>query len=211
MLFPESDVLPAPHSRSPLATVPPPRDPAGTFFHKIHFHLPCASRGAQSGAQDDQKCPEGGKKKSKSSLSGAKSVTFTCEIGESGPLLKHQQGLCFHHIMKVRATPSLLRNSPRERTAHRERFFSHFWLHFWSPRNPKAAQGILKRAQKDSQSLPGDIQNPSEIDVGPHLGIQRGPGGSRGTPGTENDTQIDEKTIKKASIPLCFLTLLAQR
>jgi hypothetical protein len=146
---------PSPTQRRPSA-VPPPRDPAGTFFRKIHFHLPCASRGAQSEAQDDQKCPEGAKKKPKSLLSGAKSVTFTCEICESGPLLKHQQGLCFHHIMKVWAPPFLLRNSVRERPAHRERFFSHFRLHFWSPRGPKAAQGILKRAQKDSQSLPGD-------------------------------------------------------
>ena len=44
--------------------------------------------------------------------------------------------------------------------------------------------------------------------MGPHLGIQRGPGVSRGTPGTENDTQIDEKTIKNVSIPLCFFNIL---
>ena len=138
---------------SPLATVPPPRDPAGTFFHKINLHLPLASMGTQSGAQDDPKCPEGIKKKPKSSLLGAKSVTFT--ICECGPLLKHQQGLCFHHIMKVRATPSLLRNSPRERTAHRERFFSHFWLHFWRPRGPKAAQGIPKEPKRTPKASPG--------------------------------------------------------
>jgi hypothetical protein len=151
-----------PSSRAQVGLPPcsPPRGPAGTFFHKIHFHLPCASRGAESEAQDDQKCPEDAKKKPKSLLLGAKSVTFTSEIDESGPLLKHQQGLCFHHIMKARAPPFLLRNSLRERTAHRERFFSHFWLYFWRPRGPKAAQGIPKRVQKHSQSLPGDIQNP---------------------------------------------------
>ena len=104
--------------------------------------------GTQSWTQDDPKCPESAKKKPKSSLLGAKSVAFTCEICESGPLLKHQQGLCFHHIMKVRAPPFLLRNSLRERTAHRERFFSHFWLYFWRPSRtqgrPRESKGIPK-------------------------------------------------------------------
>ena len=68
------------------------------------------------------------------------------------------------------------------------------------PRPPKGDQKRLKGLPK----LPGDTQNPLEIDVGLHLGIQRGPGSSRGTPGTENDTQIDEKTITNASIPHCF-------
>jgi len=131
-----------------LVTLPPSRPfprSRRDVFRKIHFHLPCASRGAESEAQDDQKCPEDAKKKPKSLFLGAKSVTFTSEIDESGPLLKHQQGLCFHHIMKARAPPFLLRNSLRERTAHRERFFSYFWLYFWRPRRPKAAQGIPKR------------------------------------------------------------------
>ena len=52
------------------------------------------------------------------------------------------------------------------------------------------------------------MQNPLEIDLRPHLGIQRCPGSSMGTPGTENDAQIDEKTIKKASIPCCFSNIL---
>ena len=33
-----------------------------TLFHKINFHLPCASRGAQSGTQDDPKCSKSAKK-----------------------------------------------------------------------------------------------------------------------------------------------------
>jgi hypothetical protein len=151
---------PSSRAMSPSNRTPPPRDPAVTFYEKINFHLPLAFMGAQSWAQHDPNCSEGGKKKSRNSFLGAKSVTFTSEIDESGPLLKHQQGLCFHHIMKARAPPFLLRNSLRERTAHRERFFSHFWLYFWRPRRPKAAQGIPKRTQKHSQSLPGDIQNP---------------------------------------------------
>ena len=123
-------------------------------FNKINFHLPLASMGTQSWTQDDPKCPEGAKKKPKSSLLGAKSVAFTCEICESGPLLKHQQGLCFHHIMKVRAPPLLLRNSLRERTAHREHFFSRFWLSFWRPSATKGRPRETKSVQKDSSSLP---------------------------------------------------------
>ena len=130
--------------------------PPGPFFHKIHFQISSASTGAQSGAKDGPKCPKGAKKESKSSLSRAKSVTFRCQIGESGPLLKHQQGLCFHHIMRVRAPPFLLLNSPRERTAHRERSFSHFWLHFWRPSGTQGRPKGAQRAQKEFQNLPWD-------------------------------------------------------
>ena len=137
---------PSPRAQATLPPYTPPGDPAGTFFHKINFHLPCASRGAQSGTQDDPKCSKNAKNHVKITISGAKSVTFTCEIGESGPLLKHQQGLCFHHIMKVRAPPFLLRNSPREPTAHRERSFSHFWLHFWRPSGAQGRPRETKRA-----------------------------------------------------------------
>ena len=147
---------PSPRAKVLCRRVSPPRGPAGTFFHKINFHLPLASMGAQSWAQDDPKCSESAKKKSRSSFLGAKSVAFTGEIDGSGPLLKHQQGLCFHHIMKVRAPPFLLRNSLRERTAHREHFFSHFWLSFWRPSATQGRPRETKRAQKDSQSLPGD-------------------------------------------------------
>ena len=44
--------------------------------------------------------------------------------------------------------------------------------------------------------------------MGPHFGIQKGPGSSRGTPGTANDSQIDEKTIKNNSIPDYFFNIL---
>ena len=62
----------------------------------------------------------------------------------------------------------------------------------------------IKQTPKGLPKLPGDTQNLLEIDVGLHLGIQRGPGISRGTPGTENDTQIDEKTIKKCQHSALF-------
>ena len=125
--------------------------PPGPFFHKIHFHISLASRGAQSGAKDGPKCSKGAKQEPQSSLARAKTVTFRCQIGESGPLLKHQQGLCFHHIIRVRAPDFLLLNSPRERTAHRELFFSHFWLHFW---HPSGTQGRPKGAQKGPKGVP---------------------------------------------------------
>ena len=139
---------------------------------------------AQSAQQVPKRSPKGAKKE-------AKSVTFRCQIGESGPLLKHQQGLCFHHIMRVRDPLFLLLNSPRERNAHRELSFSHFWLHFWRPSGTQGRPKGAQRAQKESQGLPWDAKKPSKIDLGPHLGTQGSPGGSGGTPGTENDTKID--------------------
>ena len=164
-----------------------------TFFHKINFHLPCASRGAQSGTQDDPKCSKSAKNHVKSSLSGAKSVTFTCEIGESGPLLKHQQGLCFHHIMKVRAPPFLLRNSLRERTAHRERFFSHFWLYFWSTRGPKAAQGRPKKPKRTPKASPGTRKIHQKSTWDPTLVFK----GAREAPGVPPGRKMTPKSTKK--------------
>ena len=154
-----------------------------TFFHKINFHLPLASMGAQSWAQDDPKWSGSVKMKSRSSFLGAKNVTFTGEIDESGPLLKHQQGLCFHHIMKVRAPPFLLRNSLRERTARREHFFSHFWLHFWFPRSPKAAQGKPKGLKRTPKASPGTHKIHQKSTWDPTLVFK----GAREAPGVPRD------------------------
>ena len=52
------------------------------------------------------------------------------------------------------------------------------------PREPKGP----KRSSKASPGMPKNLQ---KIDLGPHLGAQGSPGGSRGTPGRENDTKID--------------------
>ena len=152
------------------------------FFSRILFALPLARQGAQSGAKDGPKCPTGAKKEPKSSLSRAKCVTFRCQIGESGPLLKPQQGLCFHHIVRVRAPLFLLLKSPRERTAHRDCSFSHFWLHF---RRPSGTQGRPKgaqRAQKESQGLPWDTKKPSKNRPGTPPGYPRESGRLRGYP-----------------------------
>ena len=125
-------------------------------FPMVSLAFPLARQGAQSGAKDGPKCPKGAKKEPKSSLSRAKRATFRCQIGESGPLLKHQQGLCFHHIMRVWAPPFLPLNSPRERTAHRECSFSNFWLHFWRPSGTQGRPKGAQRSQKEPQSLPRD-------------------------------------------------------
>ena len=108
----------------------------------------------QSGAKDRPRCPKGAKKEPKSSLLGAQSITFRSQIGESGPLLKHQQGLCFHHIMKVRAPPFSLPKSTHEPNVHREWSFSHFCLHFWHPSEPKGAPKEPKGSPKGPKGAP---------------------------------------------------------
>ena len=57
-----------------------------------------------------------------------------------------------------------------------------------APREPKGP----KRSPKASPEAPKNLQ---KIDLGPHLGAQGNPGGSRGTPGRENDPKIDCKTL----------------
>ena len=136
--------------RNPFPEVPP-----GRFFVKFTstFHV---HTGEPKVKPKTTQSTQNAQKRTRSLLWGVESVMFTCGIGESSPLLKHKQGLCFHHIMKVRAPPFLLRNSLRERTAHREHFFSHFWLSFWRPSATQGRPRETKSAQKDSQSLPGD-------------------------------------------------------
>jgi hypothetical protein len=149
--------------------------------------------GAQSWAQDDPKCPEGAKNKPKSLLLGAKSVTFMGEICESGPLLKHQQGLCFHHIRKVWAPPSLLRNSPREPTAHRERSFSHFWLHFWRPSGAQGRPRETKRAKRIPKASPGTHKIHQKSTWDPTLVFK----GAREAPGVPPGRKMIPKSTKK--------------
>ena len=62
-------------------------------------------------------------------------------------------------------------------------------------------------------------QNRSKIDENPSLGASKTQDPPRGALGKENDTKIEEKTInfdaedmqKKASIPLCFSTVLGRK
>ena len=58
-------------------------------------------------------------------------------------------------------------------------------------RCPKGAQREPKGPKRSSKASPGTAKNHKKIDLGRHLGTQGSPGGSRGTPGRENDTTID--------------------
>jgi hypothetical protein len=111
--------------------------------------------GTQSWAQDDPKCSEGAKKKSKNSLLGAKSVAFTCEIRESGPLLKHQQGLCFHHNMRSGPFPfcSETRFGNALRTGNT--FFHGFGSRFGAQVRPMPAQGRPKAHKRSPKASSG--------------------------------------------------------
>ncbi len=167
--------------------------------------VPCCLCASTLGPKWGQRCPkvrQKCQKESKRSLLGAQSVTFRCQIGESGPLLKHAQGLCFHHKIRVRAPPFLVLNWPRERTAHRDCSFSHFWLHFGRQSDaqgrPKAGQGSPKGPKGLPKPPPGRLKIIQKSTWGPTLG----PGGSRGAPGRGNDAKIDGKTtILVAKMP----------
>jgi len=137
--------------------------PGGARDHEIPLNPRWVPEWATNGPRDAQKSapghpmsPKWPPKGSQSSLSRAESVTFRRQIGESGPLLKHKQGLCFLHIMRVRAPPFFLLNSPRERTALRERSFAHSWLHFRRPRGIQGRPKGAQRSRKEPQRLPGD-------------------------------------------------------
>jgi hypothetical protein len=118
-------------------------------------------------------------------------------------LLKHQQGLCFHHIMKVRAPPFLLRNSPRERTAHRERSFYIFGSLFGAHVRPKAAQGRPKEPKRNPKASPGTRKIHQKSTWDPTLVFK----GAREAPGVPPERKMTpkstKKTAKKASIPFC--------
>ena len=58
---------------------------------------------------------------------------------------------------------------------------------------PKVAPREPKGPKRSPKALPGAAKNHKQIDLGHHLGTQGGPGGSRGTPGRENSTKINQK------------------
>ena len=93
------------------------------------------------------------------------------------------------------------------------------WAAKWGPRsakwNPRSPQGNQKGPKGAPNPSPGLLKIRKNRSGAPSL-KKSGPGGSRGALGKENDTKIEEKTInfdaedmqKKASIPLCFSTVL---
>ena len=89
------------------------------------------------------------------------------------------------------------------------------WAPKWGPRSP---QGSPKGPKGAPKPPPGNLKITKKSTRAPS-GKKGGPGGSRGALGKENDTKIEEKTInfdaedmqKKASIPLCFSTVLGRK
>ena len=84
------------------------------------------------------------------------------------------------------------------------------------PKRCQDAPGRSKASKLEPTWPQEGSQNRSKIDQNPSLGASKTQDPPRGTPGKENDTKIEEKTInfdaedmqKKASIPLCFSTVL---
>ena len=179
------------------------RDPAGHLFRlhlvtvRLHSHGAISERKLciKSGARHTPRCPKGTTKESKSSLFGASRVTFACRREKICPMRKHQYLLWFKHILRVRAPPFSHSKSTRERTVHQKLSFSAFYTHFWHQSDaqgrPKAGPRDPKGSTRSSKAIPGTPKSLQKIDLRPHLGTQGRPGGSRGTPGKENDTKID--------------------
>ena len=75
---------------------------------------------------------------------------------------------------------------------------------------PKITQGRPRDTKKSSKALSkrprGHVKSIRNRPGTPPW-YSKGPGKLQGYPGTENDAQIDEKTIKNASIPVCFLNI----
>ena len=152
----------------------------------------------QSGAKVLPRCPKSAQKEPKRSLLGASAVTFGSHSAESCLMRKHQYLLWFSHIIRVRAPPFFHAKSTRERNVHQKRSFSLFCAHFGRQSDaqgrPKAGPREPKEPKGSPKASPGTSKNHQKIDLGPHLGKEGSPGGSRGVPGRENDTKIDEKT-----------------
>jgi hypothetical protein len=104
---------------------------------------------------------------------------FTCGIGESSPLLKHKQGLCFHHIMKVWAIPFLLQNLLRERTAHREHFFHPFGSTSDAQEDPRPPKGYQKEPKRIPKASPGTFKIHQKSTWDPTLALK----GAQAAPG----------------------------
>ncbi len=57
----------------------------------------------------------------------------------------------------------------------------------WVPKAPQGSPKEPKGANRRPKASPGTSKKHKKIDQRPHLGAQGGPGGSRGTPGEENE------------------------
>ena len=73
------------------------------FFCSVVWLPLCRRFGAKVGPKTLQGIQKGAKREPKSLSFGAQSVTFGGQLGESGPLRKHQYLLCFTHILQASA------------------------------------------------------------------------------------------------------------
>ena len=157
MLFSESAVLPARQRSLPRAAVPRFPDPGFSSFCRPVVWLPlCRRFGAKVGPKTPQGTQKGVKRGAKSLFLGAQSVTFGGQLGESGPLRKHQYLLCFNHIIQASAPAFSHLKSTRERNVHQRRSFSLFYAHFGRQSGAQGRPKGAQRAQKEPQSLPRD-------------------------------------------------------
>ena len=60
---------------------------------------------------------------------------------------------------------------------------------------PKGAPREPKEPKRNPKTSPETPKKHQKIDLGPYLGTHGSQGCSRGTPGRENDTKIDYKTL----------------
>jgi hypothetical protein len=159
------------------------------FTVRLYSHRAASDRKlcAHSVAKDTPRPPKVHTMASKTSLFGARRVTFACRREKICPMRQH--------ILRIRAPPLSHSKSTRERTVHQKLSFSLFYAHFWRQSDaqgrPKAGPRDPKGSTRSSKAIPGTPKNHQKIDLRPHLDTQGRPGGSRGTPGKENDTKIN--------------------
>ena len=94
---------------------------------------------------------------------------------------------------------------------HQKRFFSFFYVHFGrqsgAQGRPKAGPREPEGLQRSPKASPGTSQKHAKVVLCVHAIAYTGTRFQGVPPRTGNDIKIDEKTIKKASIPLCFLNI----
>ena len=119
--------------------------------------------------------------------------------GETRPMRKHQYLLWFSHIIGVLAPPFSHSKSTRERNVHQMRSFSLLYAHFGRQSDaqgrPKRGPREPKGSKRSPRAPPGTPKNHQKIDLGPHLGIEGDPGGSRGPPGGKKAPKSTAKRL----------------
>ena len=169
--------------RRPRAADPRFPDPDFSSFSCSVVWLPlCRRFGAKVGPKTPQGTQKGAKREPKSLFLGAQSVTFGGQLGESGPLRKHQYLICFTHIIQASAPAFSHLKSTRERNVHQRRSFSLFYVHFGRQSGAQGRPKGVPRAQKKPQRPPpGHLKISKKLTRGPAR-AKREPGRLQGCP-----------------------------